>query len=132
MEYSLKDPIPEKYARFYKRHRVVAISENTNSFGLKQFIAVADDGTGFKACANSLNLPEHNQLLHVRYYLDKKDEPTKELGFTLYGWEIPEILQNVNLEHGKKLFQYGSIDHRKKDERKSKNESPGKQGNLFG
>ena len=38
--------------------KVVAVSENTNSFGLRQMIMVAQDGTTCKACFNYLNVKE--------------------------------------------------------------------------
>ena len=35
--------------------KVAAISDNTNSFGLHQHVLIAQDGTAYTACANSLN-----------------------------------------------------------------------------
>lgn len=43
--------------------KVVTISDNSNSFGLKQFICVAKSGKAYKACANSLNLPKQGALV---------------------------------------------------------------------
>ncbi len=38
--------------------KVVAVSENANSFGLRQMIMVAQDGTTCKGCFSSLNVKE--------------------------------------------------------------------------
>lgn len=45
-------PIPRK------KFKVAAISANTNSFGLHQFIFIAQDGKALKACGNSLRAQE--------------------------------------------------------------------------
>jgi len=75
-----------------KQFKVVAHSSNTNSFGLRQFVAIAQDGTAFSACANSLNLPEKNSLIKLE--LSK----TKTLNFSSNGmWELPEQLPDAPL-----------------------------------
>lgn len=62
-----------------KQHIVVAISDNTNSFGLRQIILLAKDGTGFKACSNVLNLPEENEIIPNLYSR---------------GWELIEVIES--------------------------------------
>ena len=46
-----------------KNYKVFRVSENSNSFGLKQFYAMAKDGVTFRACANSLNLPKIGSII---------------------------------------------------------------------
>lgn len=40
--------------------KVVAVSDNSNSFGLKQMILVNSEGVVYTACANYLNVKEVN------------------------------------------------------------------------
>lgn len=42
-------------------YKVFRISENSNSFGLKQFYAMNDKGEMMRACANYLNIPKMGQ-----------------------------------------------------------------------
>lgn len=44
-------------------YKVFAISENTNSFGLKQFYAMNEKGDTIRACANYLNVPKRGDVL---------------------------------------------------------------------
>lgn len=48
-----------------KKFLVFRVSENSNSFGLKQFYAMAEDGQTFHACANSLNTPKKGDILEM-------------------------------------------------------------------
>lgn len=68
--------------------KVVTVSSNTNSFGLKQCIMVAKNGTAYKACANSLNIPKAGDVVSIPYI--GEDNPT--LSFSHKGFEIPEEL----------------------------------------
>ena len=43
------------------KFKVVAVSTNTNSFGLRQMIMVSRDGHTYKACFNSLNVKERGK-----------------------------------------------------------------------
>lgn len=47
-----------------KDFKVVAVSSNTNSFGLHQFIAIAPDGELIKAHANHLNVPKVDDVVN--------------------------------------------------------------------
>lgn len=46
-----------------KIFKVAAVSSNTNSFGLKQMVVVAEDGTAYKTCANYLNVKEKGDTI---------------------------------------------------------------------
>ena len=46
-----------------KEFKVVAVSENTNSFGLRQMVMVAKDGSAFRGCFNSLNEKKKDEVI---------------------------------------------------------------------
>lgn len=72
---------------------VIAVSSNTNSFGLRQFVAVSKCGYGFKACANSLNVPKANEVINVPFNFN--DDGTPVFKYGAKGYELPEILTPV-------------------------------------
>jgi hypothetical protein len=45
------------------KFKVVAVSENSNSFGLKQMIMVSESGITCKGCFNYLNIKEKGDLI---------------------------------------------------------------------
>ena len=45
--------------------KVVAVSSNTNSFGLRQMLLFSEDGKAYKACANSLNFRSKGFVLEL-------------------------------------------------------------------
>lgn len=50
---------------YSENFKVVAVSSNSNSFGLRQIVLVAKSGVAFKACASTLNLPEKDSTVTV-------------------------------------------------------------------
>lgn len=46
-----------------KDFKVVAVSSNTNSFGLRQMVVVAQDGEAYTTCANYLNVKEKGDTI---------------------------------------------------------------------
>ena len=52
-----------------KEFKVVAVSENTNSFGLRQMIVVARDGETYKVCSNSLNIRDVNEIIPMTIFI---------------------------------------------------------------
>lgn len=46
-------------------YKVAYISSNTNSFGLKQFIAVTKEGKTLKGCSNNINLPKKGDFINL-------------------------------------------------------------------
>jgi hypothetical protein len=70
--------------------KVVAVSSNANSFGLRQMIFISDDGHAFSACASTLNLKEQGSILNF------EGVPTEaevvDLFVTKYNFELPELL----------------------------------------
>lgn len=45
------------------KFKVVALSANQNSFGLRQIVLISTTGVGVKAAANALNLPKLNDVI---------------------------------------------------------------------
>ena len=65
-----------------KDFKVVAKSENTNSFGLYQFVVLATDGEAFK--------------LHGSQYVNKsKGDTVEQKDGRFIGFEMPEQLENA-------------------------------------
>jgi hypothetical protein len=64
-----------------KSFKVVALSENTNSFGLRE---------AYTACKNPQFMPEHGATVEVPFILDKDGEITDKVCFSSLGFEIPE------------------------------------------
>lgn len=50
--------------------KVVAQSDNTNSFGLKQYIAMNAEGKVFKACKNPQFLPKNGEKISIPFNLE--------------------------------------------------------------
>lgn len=71
-------------------YRVVAVSSNANSFGLKQCVMVARDGSAYTACANSLNLPKQGEDIFIPFVSEKSTRPN----FAAKGFEIPEQIES--------------------------------------
>lgn len=71
-----------------KGFKVVTVSQNTNSFGLRGFIAVARDGQAFEAAANYLNVPKKGDLLFLPARI--KDDGSIKVDFASGRWEIPQ------------------------------------------
>lgn len=76
-----------------KAFRVAAISHNMNSFGLRQFIFVAQDGTAWQACGNLGRVAAYPQGSEHAIRLDENGEPD----FTQHLFEIPEPFPETDL-----------------------------------
>ena len=80
--------------------KTVAVSDNTNSFGLKQGVFVSKGGVVFKACANYLNMPKQGEDIFVPY----TDDYSKKHNFSAKGFEIPEKMDNAPLAMVKEIW----------------------------
>lgn len=69
---------------------VFAVSQNCNSFGLKEFFAVTKDGLAFKAYANDLNIPKKHDVLSL--------EVTGKAKINFGNYECPELLPKPSKE----------------------------------
>ena len=70
--------------------KVIAVSSNTNSFGLKQCVLVARNGLAYKACANSLNIPKKGDIVTIPYIAGDEGLNDATLNFAAKSFEIPE------------------------------------------
>jgi hypothetical protein len=66
--------------------KVILVSSNSNSFGLKQLYAYSKSKRLFRACANYLNVPELNSEVNVRV------SDIGKVQFANMGWELGEML----------------------------------------
>ena len=85
--------------------KVVAVSENTNSFGLKQCIMLAQNGLAYKACANSLNIPSKGESVFIPYEEGPNGIEDAFLCFAKKGFEIPERLEDATLEEVEEIYK---------------------------
>ena len=69
-----------------KSFKVVAVSTNHNSFGLRGVVLVARDGQAFEIGSNDLHLPRQGDVLGV------PTEPGLGLDWGRLGFEIPREL----------------------------------------
>jgi hypothetical protein len=83
---------------------VVAVSENTNSFGLKQCVLLAMNGLAYKACANSLNLPKQGDSVFIPYQAGPMGIEDATLNFAAKGFEIPERIEDAPEEVIKEVW----------------------------
>ncbi|MDA3780336.1 MAG: hypothetical protein PF487_09005 [Bacteroidales bacterium] len=88
----------------YKEFKVVTVSSNTNSFGLRGFICVARDGDAFQAATNSLDVPKKDMILRMPIIMDKDGKPTNRINYVLGGFEIPEKLDNCPADAVKEIW----------------------------
>lgn len=86
-------PVVTKVPKLFK---VVVVSENTNSFGLKQMVLLAKDGEAYKVCANSLNVrKEGDTVVQELTFSEEIGQESKVVNraFAL-NFEIPERLND--------------------------------------
>jgi hypothetical protein len=72
------------------KFRVVAVSDNTNSFGLHQFVAVAKDGEGYKLHTCYLYKPKKGDDITIVFNLDEKTGRRSFKEVVGMGIEMPE------------------------------------------
>ena len=73
--------------------KVVAVSENTNSFGLKQMVMVGRKGEAYKGCFNYLNVKKQGEIIRGIVTLDNDTAEIKHCEFT--GGELVERIENA-------------------------------------
>jgi hypothetical protein len=77
---------------FKKEFKVVAVSDNTNSFGLRQMVVIAKDGTAYKTCASYLNVKKKGEILVQTYNLTVTGNPTNQ---HFSGCELTERIEDA-------------------------------------
>lgn len=73
--------------------KVIAVSQNTNSFGLKQMFMVGRQGETYKGCFNYLNVKEEGQIMKGITTLNEDTGEIKRVEFT--GGELVERLPDA-------------------------------------
>jgi hypothetical protein len=81
----------KKEAKVFKQFKVVAVSENTNSFGLFGVVLVAKDGKAFQAGHSGFLVPSQGSDVLVEVREDG-------LNWARAGFEIPEELKSAPTE----------------------------------
>lgn len=89
----------------YKEFKVVTVSKNTNSFGLRGFIAVAKDGDAFEAAANYLNVPKKGSTLQIAHVNDRDGNPTEKCDYGAGYYEIPRQLDKCPADVVKAIWE---------------------------
>lgn len=77
---------------YSENFKVVAVSSNSNSFGLRQIVLVAKSGVAFKACASYMNLPKKDSTVNVPVLV--KNEIVVGYDLAALGYELPERMDN--------------------------------------
>jgi len=75
-----------EYLDEVKELKVVALSDNTNAFGLRGVIFVSRTGGAWRAAASALNVPELGRVFSFT------GDPIAQPPFGKWGFEIPERL----------------------------------------
>ena len=75
-----------------KLFKVVAVSQNTNSFGLFGHILLAGDGEAWQAAAGSMYRRKRGDVFTLSYH---PDLPGRYLNCGQLGFEIPERLKDA-------------------------------------
>ena len=73
--------------------KVVAVSENTNSFGLRQMYMIGRQGEAYKGCFNYLNVKKEGEVINAIVRLDMETGEIKEAEFV--GGELVERLPDA-------------------------------------
>ena len=73
--------------------KVVAVSENTNSFGLRQMYMIGRKGEAYKGCFNYLNVKKEGEVINAIVRLDMETGEIKEAEFV--GGELVERLPDA-------------------------------------
>jgi hypothetical protein len=93
----------QRYTSYVKTFRVVAISSNTNSFGLKQVILMAPDGITFKACKYGPFIPSKGSDLSIDTKVDNETGQAT-YNFAAAGFEIHEKMPNAPQKVRQEVF----------------------------
>lgn len=101
---SLNEPEPKQLLRsFTKEFKVVAVSSNMNSFGLRGVVLVAKDGEAWQGGVNYLYVPKQGDIIRLIFRETSTGALSKYPQFPS-GWEIPERLPDAPAEVVKEAF----------------------------
>jgi hypothetical protein len=89
----------------YKIFKVVAISSNTNSFGLRAVILMAEDGEAYRICCSDINLPKVGRGITQVKKVELESGKVLDTSFMGIFYEIPEQLPSATIEEAKKIWE---------------------------
>ena len=75
-----------------EKFKVVAVSSNTNNFGLYGIVLIARSGAAYEAGANSLNAPKKDADVVLQKLQHKDPDGIEHSGFAELGFEAPRRL----------------------------------------
>lgn len=82
---------------YSNKFKVCAVSSNTNSFGLYQFVIIARNGEAYKAHASYYNVPKKGDELFVPIITDKEGNVVGH-NLSKLGYEMPSKLDKAPKE----------------------------------
>ena len=85
---------------------MVALSSNTNSFGLRGVVMVAKDGEAWEAAANYINVPKKDDIIKLVFTETSEGVLSKYPQFPS-GFEIPARKPDAPAEMLKQFFPEG-------------------------
>lgn len=88
---------------FTKEFKVIGVSSNTNSFGLRGVIIVAKDGEAWQGGVSYLYVPKKDDMVSL-VYKEKSQGVLETYPQFPSGWEIPERLKDMPADLLKKVF----------------------------
>lgn len=91
---------------FTKEFKVVALSDNTNSFGLCNVVMVAKDGEAWQAGANHISVPKKDDIIKL-VFTEVSEGVMGEYPQFPSGFEIPARMPDPPAELLKEFFPEG-------------------------
>ena len=91
------------YAIGTETFKVLAVSKNTNSFGLKNCIMVSKRGICYSGCANYLNVPKQDTNIEVPVSL--VNNGLAKFDFVSLGFELVERLEDCPEDVIREVFR---------------------------
>jgi hypothetical protein len=85
-----------------EQFKVVAVSDNTNSFGLRQVVLVAKSGVVYKACKTDQFCPKKDDVVSIP--VEQHGHYTSH-NFTAAGYELPERMKDAPKEILDEIFK---------------------------
>lgn len=92
---------------FTKEFKVVAVSTNTNSFGLHNVVMVARDGEAWQAGASYLNVPKQGAMVTLTFRESANGIGLEKYPQFPFSCEIPERKEDANPILLKEFFPEG-------------------------
>jgi len=92
---------------YQKEFKVIAVSTNTNSFGLHNVVMVARDGESWQAGANYLNVPKEGAIVTLTFRNTADGFGLRKYPDFPFSCEIPERKEDANKLLLKEFFPEG-------------------------